>query len=366
MGRTEEENMAGIVGYGAYIPNFRLRVEEIWDVWTDPIETAPVVKKKRGLTEKAVGRWDEDAITMAISAAKSSLAMAAISGGDLNALYFGSCTNPFASKPSAPVVAEALRTGPELMAADCQFATKSGTATLQICRALVESGMARYGLAIGSDALSRHVPPHDPREYAASCGAGAFIVGKEGVIAEIEGIYSWTTQTPEFYRLDGERYIKHAANENEEPLVGYGRHVKKAVEGYMKKFGCNSGDFVHVAMSQPDGQLPLEVGKEMGFSEGQMRSGLIASEIGDCGSASPLLALAAILDQAQGGERILLISYGFGAGCDVFGLKTTALLKEAREKRGGYPSVRELIDNKENISYVEYLRQERKLIQEFV
>ncbi len=80
--------MAGIVGYGAYVPNLRLRVEDIWEAWTDPIETTPLIKKKRGLTEKAVGRWDEDAITMAIYAAKSSLAMAGISGGDLSAIYW--------------------------------------------------------------------------------------------------------------------------------------------------------------------------------------------------------------------------------------------------------------------------------------
>jgi hydroxymethylglutaryl-CoA synthase len=362
----EEENMVGITGYGAYIPNCRLKVEEIWEVWADPIETAPLIKKKRGLTEKAIGRWDEDAVTMGIYAAKSSLAMAGITGGDLNAVYFGSCTNPFASRPSAPVIAEALRTVPELMAADCQFATKSGTAALQICSALVKSGMARYGLAIGSDTLSRHIPPHDPKEYSASCGAGAFVVSKERVAAEIEGMYSYTTQTPEFYRLDGERYIKHAANENEEYSVGYGRHLKNAVQGYMKKFGCHPKDFAYVALSQPDGQLPLEVGKEMGFSEEQVRPGLIATEIGDCGSASPLLALAAILDQARAEERVLVLSYGFGAGCDVLGLKATALLKEARQRREGYPSVRGLIDNRDYITYAQSLRQERKLIQEYV
>jgi hydroxymethylglutaryl-CoA synthase len=358
--------MAGIVGYGVYIPNFRLKVEDIWEVWMDPVDTPSLIKRKRRLTEKAVGRWDEDSVTMAIEAAKSSLSMAGISGEDLNAVYFGSCTNPFASKASAPVIAEALRTVPKLMAADCQFSTKSGTATIQICTALVESRMVRYGLAIGSDILSPHTPPHDPNEYSASCGAGAFVIGKERVIAELEGMLSYTTQTPEFYRLDGERYIKHAANENEEYSVGYGRHTKNAVQGYMEQFGCNPRDFVYVALTQPDGQLPLEVGKEMGFSEEQIKPGLIAPEIGDCGSASPLLSLAAILDQAKTEERILVISYGFGAGCDVLGLKTTVFLTEARNRRNGYPSVRELIDNKEYITYAQYMRHERRFIQEYV
>jgi len=62
----------------------------------------------------------------------------------------------------------------------------------------------------------------------------------------------------------------------------------------------------------------------------------------------------------------MVISYGFGAGCDILSLKTTVLLNEARKRREGYPSVRELIDNKEYISYAQYLRQERKLIQEYI
>lgn len=358
--------MAGIIGYGGYIPYLRLRVEDIWEVWGDPVDTSALIKKKRGLGEKAVGRWDEDSVTMAIYAAKSSLQIAGISGRELNAIYFGSCTNPYASKAAVPIIAEALNASPEVMCADCQFATKSGTAALQVCLALVSAGMAEHGLAIGSDALSRHVPPNDPMEYSASCGAASLVLGKEGILAEIEGMSSYNTQTPEFFRLDGERYIKHAANEKEEYLVGFRKHVKMAVEGYLQKLGRKPDDFAYVAISQPDGRLPLEVGNEMGFADEQIRPGLIAEEIGDCGSASPLLALGTVLDRAKPGERILLISYGFGAGCDVIGLRATGLLEDARKRRNGYPSVKELIENKEYISYAQYLRQERKLIQEYV
>lgn len=358
--------MAGIIGYGAYIPKFRLKVEDIWEVWVDPVHTPTAIKKRRMLTEKAVTRWDEDSVTMAIHAAKASLETAGISGKELGAIYFGSCTNPCASRASALTIAEALRTAPELLCADCQFATKSGTAALQICVALADAGMVKYGLAIGSDALSRHVPPNDRLEYSASSGASAFVVGKERVIAEFEGMFSYATQTPEFFRLDGERYIKHAATEEEQNLWGYTRHIKGAVEGYLNKFGCKPEDFVYIAISQPDGILPVDVAKEIGFSEEQIKPGLLATEIGDCGSASPLLSLETILDQARAGERILLVSYGFGAGCDVLGIRVTNLLAEVRGRSKTYPSVKELINDKEYISYAQYLRQERKLIQEYV
>ncbi len=358
--------MMGIIGYGAYIPRLRLRVEDIWNIWVNPTDTDVIIKKRRGLSEKAVTRWDEDSITMAIYAAKSCLEMSGIQPKELNALYFGSCTNPYSSGAAGPVIAEALGTVPELICADCQFATKSGTAALQICAALVTAAMIKYGLAIGADTLSRHVPPNDTLEYSASSGAAALILGKDKVIAEIEGMYSYTTLTPEFYRLSGERYIKHAASEDDEYLWGYSRHIKKAVEGYLQKFGSKLKDFVYVALSQPDGQMPLDISKEIGFSEEQIKPGLMVADIGDCGSASPLLSLAAILDQAKPGQRILMISYGFGAGCDVLGLKTTNLLEETIKRRATYPPLREMISNKEYIDYAQSLRQERKLIQEYI
>ncbi len=358
--------MAGIIAYGAYIPRFRLKVQEIWDTWMNHIDPPLVVKERRGLTEKAFGRWDEDAVTMAIVAAKASLEMAGISGDDLNAIYFGTCTNPYTSKASSLAIAEALTANHELMCADLQFATKSGTVALQAAAAAVDSGQAATVLAAGSDNLSRHVPPNDNLEYSASAGAAAFVLGKTKTIADIETIYNYNTHTPEFFRIDGERYIKHAASEDGEYLWGYREHVQKAIEGYFQKFGGKPKDFDYVAISQPDGFLPISVGKEVGFSEAQLKPGLLANEVGDFGSASALLALEAILDVAKANERILVISYGFGAGCDAMSLKTTAALARTRKKRETYASVRELIDNKEYTGYAQFLRQERKLIQEYV
>jgi 3-hydroxy-3-methylglutaryl CoA synthase len=358
--------MVGITGYGSYIPRFRLKVEEIWSVWVDPTDTAAIIQKRRGLTEKAVLRWDEDAITMAIDAAKSSLEMAGIQSRELQALYFGSCTSPYASGSAVSVIAEGLGSLPELMCADCQFSTRSGSATLTLCQAVVKAEMARYGMAIGSDALSRHVPPNSALEYSASSGAAAFIVGAQKVIAEIEGVYSYTTLTPEFFRLSGERYIKHSAGEEDQYAWGYARHIKQALAGYFKKYSCGVKDFPYIAISQPDGQMALELAAEIGASPEQLQPGLIGNEIGDCGSASPGLSLISILDKAEAGQKILLVSYGFGAGSDVIGLKTTGLLAEVRSKPRTYPALKDQIANRETINYAQYTRQERKLVQEYI
>jgi 3-hydroxy-3-methylglutaryl CoA synthase len=358
--------MAGIIGYGASIPQYRLKLEEIWDIWPDMLNTPIVIKKKRNLTEKVVARWDEDALSMGIQASKAAVEIAGISGKKVDAIYFGSCTNPCTTRPSSTGIAEALRTGTQIMTADCQFASKSGTAAMQICAAMVDAGMSKYALAVGSDALSRHIPPNDPLEYSASTGAGAVVIGKEKVIASIDGMFTYNTLTPEFFRLDGERYIKHGSFEEDEYTAGYIEHTKMAVEGYFKKSKAKPADFQYVATSQPDGKMPVDLMKELGFSEGQINPGMMAAEAGDFGSASAMLSLEAILDQSKANERILMVSYGSGAGCDVFDIKTTSLLAEARQKRKDYKSVRDLVNTKEYIGYSLYLRQERKLVQEFV
>jgi len=194
----------------------------------------------------------------------------------------------------------------------------------------------------------------------------ALVMSRKNVIAEIENMYTYNTHTPEFFRLDGERYIKHAASEDGEYLWGYMEHVNKAVAGYLKKFGGKPKDFAYLAISQPDGYLPVKVSQDLGFSEAQLKPGLLVAEIGDCGSASSLLSLVAILGQAEPDERILVVSYGFGAGCDVISLKTTDLLKQTSRPKASYPSLKELIRDKEYLGYAQYLRQERKLIQEYV
>ena len=53
----------GIVGYGAYVPQFRLPASEVARVWTGGLGGVPV-------KEKAVAGLDEDVITMAIEAAR--------------------------------------------------------------------------------------------------------------------------------------------------------------------------------------------------------------------------------------------------------------------------------------------------------
>jgi hydroxymethylglutaryl-CoA synthase len=303
---------------------------------------------------------------MASDAGKAALEMAEISRDDIGAIYLGTCTNPYVTKASVTFVAESLDLKAELFSCDCQFGSKSGTSGMQICTGIIAGGIVDYGIAIGSDSLISHTAPNDwPMEYSSSAGAAAYVIGSSGIIAEIEQMHSFATETTDFFRLDGDRYIGRAVY-SEEEFVGYNKHITSAVKGFMEKFGFKARDFSHVVLHQKNGIEPITLGKDMGFTEEQLRSCMVADRIGDCGSANSLIALALVLDKAKPGEKILLASYGHGAGSDVLSFKVTELIDEARKRRKNYPDVEEQIRRRVPITYSDYLKMQRKMIQEYV
>ena len=117
----------GIVGWGGYVPKFRIKVEEIARVWGKNPED---IKEGLMIKEKSVPDMDEDTITISVEAARNALARAKINPQDIGALYIGSESHPYAVKPSGTVVGEALELGYDLMVADFEFACKAGTAAM--------------------------------------------------------------------------------------------------------------------------------------------------------------------------------------------------------------------------------------------
>ena len=101
--------MVGIVGYGAYIPRNRIKVEEIAKVWG---ADAPSYKRGLLLEEKSVPSPDQDTVTMAVEATKNALKRAQIDPSRIGAVYIGSESHPYAVKPSGTVLAEAIGATP--------------------------------------------------------------------------------------------------------------------------------------------------------------------------------------------------------------------------------------------------------------
>lgn len=252
--------MAGIIGYGAFVPSYRIKVEEIAKVWGD---NPKAISNGLVVNEKSVPAPDEDTATISVEAARSALARAKINPQDIGAVYVGSESHPYAVKPTATIVAEAIMATPSMTAADLEFACKAGTAGMQAAIGLVDSRMIDYGLAIGAD--TSQGAPGDALEYTASAGGAAFIIGKEGSengsIADFGDTYSFTTDTPDFYRREGQPYPSHGGRFTGEPA--YFKHVLGAAKGIFEKTGTGPEDYDYAVFHQPNGKFYLKVGKKI-------------------------------------------------------------------------------------------------------
>ncbi|NYT07866.1 MAG: hydroxymethylglutaryl-CoA synthase, partial [Methanomicrobiales archaeon] len=130
--------MVGIITYGVYIPRYRIKVEEITRVWG---ANADDITSGLGVFSKSVPDLDEDTATIAVEAARNALARRAIDPAAIEAVYVGSESHPYAVKPTACTVGEAIGATPRMTAADYEFACKAGTAAVQTCMGLAKSGM---------------------------------------------------------------------------------------------------------------------------------------------------------------------------------------------------------------------------------
>jgi hydroxymethylglutaryl-CoA synthase len=338
---------AGIVSYGAYVPRYRITPAEIGKVWG--IDGA-AMGVGLNVQRKSVPAPDEDTITISTEALRVALIRGAIDPQEIGAMYVGSESHPYAVKPTATVVAQAVGATPNLTAADFEFACKAGTAAIQVCLGLVGSGMIRYGVAIGSD--TSQGAPGDALEYSASAGGAAFIIGRERVIARVRRTLSYTTDTPDFWRREGQRYPSHGGRFTGEPA--YFRHVTECAHNMMEAEGTKPADYAHVVFHQPNGKFPQRVGKQLGFSDAQLKYGLVTPRIGNTYSGAALIGLANVLDVAQPGERILVVGYGSGAGSDAFDIETTDEIT-GYDRSFGVP-VEEYLANGVEIPYATYAK----------
>jgi hydroxymethylglutaryl-CoA synthase len=334
--------MVGIVGYGAYIPRHRIKVEEIAKVWG---ADAPSYKKGLMLEQKSVPTPDVDTITLSVEAARNALKRAKISGKEIGAVYVGSESHPYAVKPSGTVVAEAIGAVPDCHCADFEFACKAGSEAMFVCLGLVKSGYIKYGLAIGGD--TSQGAPGDALEYSASAGAAAFIMGSKNLVAEAIDTYSFMTDTPDFWRREHEFYPQHGSRFTGEPA--FFKHVMGAAQGMMKRVKMTPKDFDYVVFHQPNGKFPMRVGEMLGFTKEQIIPGWLTPRLGNTYSGASPIGLTSTLDISKPGNMILMVSYGSGAGSDAFVWKVTDRIDEVRDLA---VHTTKLLD--ENITFVDY------------
>ncbi len=342
-------NDVGIVGYGAYVPRYRLPATEVARVWKGGGGGLPV-------KEKAVPGLDEDTLTIALEAARNALARAQIDPQLIGAVWVGSESHPYAVKPTSTIVAEAIGATPYTEAADWEFACKAGTEAMQAGMGFVASGMASYVLSVGADTAQGR--PGDALEYTAAAGGAAFLIGPASEsLAVFEGSLSYATDTPDFWRRPNMHYPSHGQRFTGEPA--YFKHVISAARDLMEGTGRTADDFAHVVLHQPNAKFPERAAKTLGFKPEQWATGLLCPVVGNTYAGSSMLGLTAILDQARPGDTILAVSFGSGAGSDAFSLRVTDLVTERQHLA---PQTQDYISRRREVDYATYVRYRKKLI----
>ena len=333
----------GIVGYGAYIPQYRLPAAEIARVWGRSQKSVPI-------KEKAVPGLDEDTVTMSIEAARNALARADINPELLRAVWTGSESHPYAVKPSSTIISEALGASNHIQAADLEFACKAGTEAMVMCIGLVGSGMGDFALALGVDTAQGK--PGDALEYTAAAGGAAFVIGPaETAVAEIISSYSFVTDTPDFWRRAYQHYPEHGQRFTGEPA--YFKHVFTAAQTMMDESGTTAKDYTYAVFHQPNAKFPKRVAKQLGFTDEQIKTGLLSPMIGNTYAGASPVGLTAILDEAKSGDRILMVSYGSGAGSDALDFRATDRIAD---RRHAAPTTADYIARRIEIDYATYTR----------
>lgn len=345
------DRKVGIIGYGAYVPRYRLPASEVARIWHGGEGGLPI-------KEKAVPGLDEDVITMSIEAARNAIARAQIDPRELRAVWIGSESHPYAVKPSGTVVAEAIGASPSISAGDWQFACKAGSEAMIAAMGMVGSGMAKYALAAGMDTAQGR--PGDQLEFTAGAGGAAYIISPaEEALAEIEAAYSYVTDTPDFWRRQEQKYPEHGQRFTGEPA--YFHHITSAAKTIMETTGATPADFQYAVFHQPNTKFPGRAGEMLGFNSEQIKPGLLVPVIGNTYAGAALIGLSAVLDIAKPGNRILVTSFGSGAGSDAFIIRVTEAI-EAR--RSLALATQDYIARRTQIDYATYVRFRGKLAME--
>ena len=310
----------GILSFGAYLPRARLQRKAIAaaNSWFAP--------GLRGLAkgERSICNWDEDSITMAVEAARDCLT--GVDRGTLTQLVLASSTLPFDDRQNAGVLANALQLKSALRSMDQAGSQRAGSTAL----AAALDGAAASGLTLVVASDARKSKAGSTQEMHYGDGAAAMLLGHGEPIARLIGSHSETVDFVHQYRMH-DRAHDYAWEERWVRDEGYMKIVPRAVSALLAKSGVEASAITHFCMPGTLSRIGAAVAKRCGLNEGAVRDNL-AAVCGDTGVAHPLLMLAAVLEDAKPGDRILLAA--FGEGCDALLFEVTAAIARPSARRG--------------------------------
>ncbi|MDY6880590.1 MAG: zinc ribbon domain-containing protein [Thermodesulfobacteriota bacterium] len=314
--------MVGICSYGGYVPRYRLDRKTIFGAmgWMNQGNIA----NARG--EKAVANFDEDSVTMAVAAAIDSL-----NGMDrekVEALYFASTSMPFKERLNAGIITAALGLNDHVRAADYTGGLKAGTTALLSALDGAESKRLNNIVVCSSDC--RLGKPASAQEMIFGDAAAALVIGSDNVIAEFKGSYSTTYDFVDHYRGETAKFDRQWEDRWIRDL-GLDQFIPEVVRGLLEKYSLNIADFAKVVYPCHYGAERKKLDKILGIAPEVDQDNLLG-QIGETGTAQPLVMLVNALEEAKPGDKILVV--GYGSGCDALYFEVTEDINNKNGNRG--------------------------------
>ncbi|MCP4577710.1 MAG: 3-hydroxy-3-methylglutaryl CoA synthase [Deltaproteobacteria bacterium] len=314
--------MIGICSHGGYVPWYRLDRKLIYDAmgWINP----STVSLAKG--EKAVANFDEDSITMAVAAGIDCL-----KGYDrsiIEGVYLASTTMPYKERLNAGIVSAALAFDEHIRAADFTGGLKCSTSALLSAIEGVESRRLTNIVVCASDC--RLGKPGSSQEMIFGDAAASFLIGDRDVVAELKGSYSTTYDFVDHYRGAFSKYDRQWEDRWIRDL-GFETIIPETVKGFLEKYQMEMSDFSKVVYPCHYGAARKKLNKSLGISP-EIEQDNLMMEMGDAGSAQPLVMLSHALETGKPGDKILLL--GFGNGCDALYFELTDNIIKERETEG--------------------------------
>jgi 3-hydroxy-3-methylglutaryl CoA synthase len=333
--------MVGITGFGAYVPRMRLQRSAVAkaNAWLNP----GLAGKAKG--ERTMANWDEDAITMAVEAARDLL------GPDedrshIQALLFATTTAPFTDRLNAGIIAAALTLEPTIGASDVTGSQKAGVTALSTALVSARGMKGKHVLVTSADKRKAKAVSTQELEFG---DAGAAIrVGEDDVIAEWIGGAVRTADFVDHFRGAGEEFDYNW----EERWIrdeGFAKLVPPTIEQALKSAVVKPEDVAHFILPSTFKGVPESLAKRLKIKPEAVRDTLSAN-VGEAGCAHALVMLAHSLETAKAGDVIVVAQ--FGQGVEALAFRVTDKIAAFKPQRGlsGW-----LANRKEETNYMKWL-----------
>jgi 3-hydroxy-3-methylglutaryl CoA synthase len=335
----------GITAFGAYLPRLRLQRKAMAaaNAWANPGIMA------QGKGERTMANWDEDAVTMAVEAARDALPQSADPINTrrfVDALYFASTTMPFADRQNAGIVASALNLREDIHSLDISGSQRAGVSALIAACEKVKAGTSKAALIASGD--RRRTRAGAVQELQYGDGAAAFVLGSDDIAAKFLGSQSVSVDFVDHFRGEGEEF-DYGWEERWIRDEGFTKIVPRAIRGALTKTNVSAANVDHVVLPCPFPKLDQQIVKMCDIDPAKVRDNL-AGTVGECGTAHALLMLAQTLEAAKPGQKILVAA--FGQGCDAALFEVTDAVAKAKRGHGvsGW-----LARRKEETNYMKWL-----------